>query len=155
MIFLSYFVILDPTYRYLSRYNIKEKGPVQFRALVVLREDATYVRSVVDQLGLLAVAPDEVWSSLFGFASKRSPLPPTKGHKKQTKADQTLKTMLVNKEGFVESMQHTMKTRGSFSKKRSAAGAAKSVMESHDLLANFFQSFALHQGLTLSQGISK
>jgi Ca2+-binding EF-hand superfamily protein len=114
-------------------------------SLVVLREDATYVRSVVDQLGLLSTPPDEVWSTLFSLASKRAPLPPAKGHKRQTKADQSLKTMLINKEGFVESMQQTMKAKGNLSKKRSSAGMSKSVSNSHDLLANFFQSFDLLQ----------
>ena len=43
------------------------------RSLVVLKEDASYVRGVVDQLGLLNLLPDDVWSDLYGAASKNPP----------------------------------------------------------------------------------
>jgi hypothetical protein len=38
------------------------------RSLIVLREDAAYVRSVVEQFGLLNVSPESVWSKLFSHS---------------------------------------------------------------------------------------
>jgi Ca2+-binding EF-hand superfamily protein len=114
-------------------------------SLVVLRDDATYVRGVVDQLGLLSTPAEEVWSTLFNIASKKPPLPPVKSKKKMPKITPTGKSMLVNKEMFVECMQETIQIKASESKKRSASGMSKTVSGSHDVLANFFQSFDLLQ----------
>jgi Ca2+-binding EF-hand superfamily protein len=113
------------------------------RSLVVLREDATYVRGVVEQLGLLMRPPDDVWKSLFSFALKRPPLAPNHGAKPPPKSSLT-KSMLVNKVMFVECMQSTISA-GSSSKKRSAGGISKAAAGARDVLANFFHSFDLHQ----------
>lgn len=113
-------------------------------SLVVLREDATYVRSVVDKLGLLSLSPEEVWSKIFGIAYKRPPLSEI-GQKKSAKTSHSTKSMLVDKEGFVETMQEMIKSQGNQSKKRTAVGLSKSVTTVHDILVNFFQSFDLLQ----------
>ena len=113
------------------------------RSLVVLREDATYVRGVVEQLGLLMRPPDDVWKSLFGFGLKRPPLAPNHGAKPPPKSSLT-KSMLVNKAMFVECMQSTISA-GSSSKKRSAGGISKAAAGAREILANFFHSFDLHQ----------
>lgn len=113
------------------------------RSLVVLKDDATYVRKVVDQLGLLSVSPDELWSALHGAAQKRPPVPPHRGAK-NSKANATGKTMPVNKSMFVECMQEVIQSKSS-SRKRSSSGMSRSVAEAHDVLANFFHSFDLLQ----------
>eukprot|EP00980_Cylindrotheca_fusiformis_P001501 scaffold346_cov116-Cylindrotheca_fusiformis.AAC.15 len=102
------------------------------RSLVVLREDATYVRGVVDQLGLLAVSPDDVWSSLYANAQRK------------TSSSKSCKNMLVNKARFIRSMEETIHSKTS-QKKRSANGTRKSVSGAHEVLVNFFHSFDLHQ----------
>lgn len=113
------------------------------RSLVVLKEDAAYVRKVVDQLGLLCVAPDELWSSLHGIARKHPPVPPHHGAK-VSKAQVTGKTMPVNKATFVACMQEVIQSKSS-SRKRSSSGVSRSVSEANDVLVNFFHSFDLLQ----------
>ena len=113
-------------------------------SLVVLKEDATYVRGVVEQLATLSVKPDELWSGLYGAVAKR--VAPAKG-KKSFKSHAREKTMPIDKTLFVSCMQDTIKSKcgAKASKKRSANGSSKTVPSSHDVLANFFQSFDLMQ----------
>eukprot|EP00934_Nitzschia_sp_Nitz4_P003191 Nitzschia sp. Nitz4//scaffold8_size234185//160734//164807//NITZ4_001279-RA/size234185-processed-gene-0.123-mRNA-1//1//CDS//3329559872//3181//frame0 len=111
------------------------------RSLVVLKEDASYVRKVVDQLGLTAMAPAEIWSLLHGIASKRPPLPP---HRGASASESTGKAMHVNKSTFVECMQDLITTKNT-NKKRSARGVSTSATGARDVLVNFFHSFDLLQ----------
>ena len=112
------------------------------RSLVVLREDASYVRGVVDQLGLLDLSPDDVWSGLYGAALKHPPVPPHKGSKSPKST--TGKSMLVNKSTFVECMNDTTQMKGD-GRKRSSSGKTKSYSGARDVLVNFFHSFDLLQ----------
>lgn len=111
-------------------------------SLVVLKEDATYVRQVVDQLGLLQFPPEEVWSTLYSLALKR---PVSSRAKKQQKNMATTKAMMIGKTTFVECMQETIQKKVRSNKKRSANGLSKSVSDIQDVLTNFFRSFDLVQ----------
>jgi Ca2+-binding EF-hand superfamily protein len=111
-------------------------------SLVVLKEDATYVRGVVDQLGLLQFPPDEIWATLYSLALKR---PPSNRAKKQQKNMTSSKTMLVGKSMFVECMKDTIQQKVKPNKKRSANGHSKSLSDIQDVLSNFFRSFDLVQ----------
>eukprot|EP00529_Nitzschia_sp_RCC80_P006477 CAMPEP_0113482258 /NCGR_PEP_ID=MMETSP0014_2-20120614/22826_1 /TAXON_ID=2857 /ORGANISM="Nitzschia sp." /LENGTH=1480 /DNA_ID=CAMNT_0000375769 /DNA_START=438 /DNA_END=4877 /DNA_ORIENTATION=- /assembly_acc=CAM_ASM_000159 len=113
-------------------------------SLVVLKEDATYVRGVVEQLATLSVKPDELWSGLYGAVSKR--VAPAKG-KKSAKSHALEKTAPTDKATFVSCMQATIKSKcgAKRNKKRSASGSSKTVPSSQDVLTNFFQSFDLMQ----------
>ena len=111
-------------------------------SLVVLKEDATYVRGVVEQLGLLPFPPEEIWSTLYNLALKR---PASNRAKKQQKNATTTKTMLVGKATFVECMQETIQKKEKVNKKRTASGLSKSMSDTRDVLTNFFRSFDLVQ----------
>ncbi len=106
-------------------------------SLYVLKEDATYVREVVDQLGLLQFPPEEVWATLFSLALKR---PMTKKPK-----NMGTKSMMVGKSTFVDCMQETVRQKVRPTKKRSASGMSKSLSNTQDVLTNFFRSFDLFQ----------
>lgn len=107
------------------------------RSLVVLREDASYVRGVVDQLGLLSLSADEIWTSLYNTAVKqnaaKNPNIVSKG-----------KSMPVSKMTFVQCMEEIIQSK-STRKKRSASGVSTSVSRARETLVNFFHSFDLHQ----------
>lgn len=105
------------------------------RSLVVLREDATYVQGVVDQLGLLAVSPDEIWSSLHANVRQQT------AGRDEAKCG---KNVAVDKATFSQCMEETIISKTS-RKKRSADGATKSVSGAREVLVNFFHSFDLHQ----------
>lgn len=94
------------------------------RSLVVLKEDARYVRDVVQELGLLSFSPDFVWSSLSKIVAR--PSTPTEGYG-------------VDMQTFVQCMIDVC---NKSSRKRSASGA-ESTME--ELLCNFYQCFNLDQ----------
>jgi Ca2+-binding EF-hand superfamily protein len=111
-------------------------------SLVVLKEDATYVRGVVDQLGLLPFSPEEVWSTLYNVALKR---PGSNIPKKQLKSAAMSKSMLLDKLTFVECMHETIQNKAKASKKRSSSGLSKSLSDTRDVLANFFRSYDLVQ----------
>jgi Ca2+-binding EF-hand superfamily protein len=111
-------------------------------SLVVLKEDATYVREVVDQLGLLQFPPDEIWSTLYSLALKR---PPSNTTKEQQMNISTSKAMLVGKTTFVECVQETIQKKVQPDKKRSANGLSKSMSDIQDVLTNIFHSFDLVQ----------
>ena len=111
-------------------------------SLVVLKEDATYVRGVVDQLGLLQFSPEEIWTTLYSIALKRSE---TNRAQKKQKNTMASKTMLVCKSLFVECMQETIQKKVQRNKKRSADGLSKSLTGIQDVLTNFFRSFDLVQ----------
>eukprot|EP00536_Pseudo-nitzschia_multiseries_P007924 jgi/Psemu1/256702/estExt_Genewise1Plus.C_1920020 len=111
-------------------------------SLVVLKEDATYVREVVDQLGLLPYPPEEIWSTLHSLALKQTSFA---GAKKNAKNIGTTKTMLINKASFLECMQETIQCKAKTSKKRAASGHSKCVSNNLEVLANLFRSFDLVQ----------
>jgi len=111
-------------------------------SLVVLKEDATYVREVVDQLGLLQFPPEEIWTTLHNFASKR---PFLNGGKRQQKNSASMKTMMVSKTTFVECMQETIQRKVQSNKKRTSSGVSKSLSDIQDVLTNFYRSFDLVQ----------
>ena len=104
------------------------------RSLVVLKEDATYVRGVTEQLGLLSMKPDDVWSALSNAVEKR---------RKPAAANEV--AVYVNMETFVQCMQEICPRS---SRKRSAPGgsAPHSTSSSlEELLSNFFQCFDIDQ----------
>lgn len=90
-------------------------------SLVVLKDDAYYVRGVVEELGLLSMNPDDLWASLSSTVQRM-----LKGHTVSGGA------VYVGMTTFVEAMQSicpTTKTNGS-----------SPITE---LAANFFQCFDL------------
>jgi Ca2+-binding EF-hand superfamily protein len=104
------------------------------RSLVVLREDATYVRGVVDQLDLLSFTPDDIWSSLYNNAVKQT----------DSKNSNCGKSIPVNRTVFIQCMEETINAKHN-EKKRLANGSTKSVSGAREVLINFFHSFDLHQ----------
>jgi Ca2+-binding EF-hand superfamily protein len=114
------------------------------RSLVVLKEDAMYVRKVVDQLGLLSLAPDELWSALHDVAQKHPPVQPH-GSAKASKGKKTGKSMPVDKSTFVQSMQEVIEEKGPGIRKRSSSDKSRDASETRDVLTNFFQSYDLLQ----------
>ncbi|KAG7356343.1 EF hand domain containing protein [Nitzschia inconspicua] len=113
-------------------------------SLVVLREDASYVRSVVEKLGLISLTPEDLWSKMLSIASNR-PVLVDNGHKKSLKNSHIAKNMIINKEGFMETMQQAVGGHDKHSKKRTASGLSKTGSNFRDILVNFFQSFDLLQ----------
>jgi Ca2+-binding EF-hand superfamily protein len=101
------------------------------RSLIVLKEDATYVRAVVEQLGLLSISPDELWDALTVSVRKQR-----RGVKIEEGA------IYVNMETFVKCMQEACPR---LSRKRPAAGSSTSMSSIEELLSNFFHSFDLDQ----------
>jgi Ca2+-binding EF-hand superfamily protein len=100
------------------------------RSLIVLKEDATYVRAVVEQLGLLSMSPDELWDALTSSVRKQR-----RGVKIEEGA------IYVNMETFVQCMQEVCPRLS----KRPAAGSSTSMSSVQELLSNFFHSFDLDQ----------
>jgi Ca2+-binding EF-hand superfamily protein len=105
------------------------------RSLVVLREDATYVRSVVEKLGLLSLSPDDIWSGLFSRAKQRPPPPPHPWNRSRHRKPGKGKSMDIDQHSFVECMEDLMSSRG----RKYQPMAAKETLQ------NFFQSFDLDQ----------
>ena len=90
-------------------------------SLVVLKDDAFYVRTVVEELGLLSMNPDDLWTSLASAI----------GRKKKTVASSGGATY-VDLSTFVQAMESICPV----SRTRSRAVTT-------ELLANFFQCFDL------------
>ena len=95
-------------------------------SLVVLRDDAYYVRSVVQELGLLSMNPDDLWASL------------------SSKVEQQRKLLMmgpgavyVGMSTFVGAMQSICPM------SRSRNSAFRSEASTAELLSNFFQCFDL------------
>lgn len=109
------------------------------RKLIVLREDAAYVRLIVDQLGLLPTSPSGVWTKFLNFV-KKNPLDPlpyalTKRHRSGhgLAADSDQNNFVV---GVLKSIPAKCK------RKRSTPPLPPTPQET---LKNFFQSFDLGQ----------
>jgi Ca2+-binding EF-hand superfamily protein len=107
------------------------------RSLVVLKEDAGYVRSVVDQLGLLSLTPDELWSTLTQAVRKNrkgTELPANKG-----------KPLYVNLKTFLECMKLICPTIKSEEKRPAPGSTVVQPSSVYEILSNFYQCFDLEQ----------
>jgi Ca2+-binding EF-hand superfamily protein len=95
------------------------------RSLVVLKDDAVYVREVVETLGLLTANPSATWMDLSTRVAKR----------RKPQKDEV--AIYVNQTTFVQAMQETVPT---YCRKRhlGESGCPHSVPE---ILSNFFQCF--------------
>jgi Ca2+-binding EF-hand superfamily protein len=114
------------------------------RSLVVLREDAVYVREVVEKLGLVSTTPDDVWTSLFASAKKKPDLPVKASEKPRQRKPGTGKSMDVDQATFVECMESIVEAALN-GRKRPLKGKAKTSKSVKETLENFFQSFDLEQ----------
>jgi len=113
------------------------------QSLIVLREDATYVKSVVSELCLSAMTPEQLWNSLYGHFKKK-PLPELPASLSRKHKSGSGKALDVDQSAFVASMDKIMKATR---RKNKIKKAPKSVdgISSKDTLKNFFLSFDMHQ----------
>ena len=112
------------------------------QSLVVLREDATYVKSVVAELCLSAMTPEQLWTSLYGHVKKK-PLPALPESLSRKHKSGSGKASDVDQSTFVTSMDKIMKAtrrKNKIKKSKSSDG-----ISSKDTLKNFFLSFDMHQ----------
>ena len=112
------------------------------QSLVVLREDATYVKSVVAELCLSAMTPEQLWTSLYGHVKKK-PLPALPESLSRKHKSGSGKASDVDQSTFVASMDKIMKAtrrKNKIKKSKSSDG-----ISSKDTLKNFFLSFDMHQ----------
>ena len=100
------------------------------RFLVVLKEDASYVRDAVETLGLLTSTPDDLWSALSKVVSRRH---------KPVKDEPAI---YVSSDTFLQCMNDVCRTCSGASRKRSSPGAPATRDE---LLVNFFHCFDVSQ----------
>jgi len=107
------------------------------RSLVVLRDDAHYVRSVVNELGLLSLTSEDIWSVLFNDVAKGMQLAAGGGSMKPKKSVR----MEVDQTTFVQCMLRILSGTGKM-KHRSSEWTDFSP---EDTLKNFFLSFDLAQ----------
>jgi len=108
------------------------------RSLIVLKEDAIYVREVVEALGLLSMTPDTLWSQLSKAVQKR---------RKKSKNEVAI---YVNSNLFVQCLEDICPTTSTKKngRKRSSPGRPMPVKGNHsvvELLSNFFQCFDIDQ----------
>jgi hypothetical protein len=89
-------------------------------SLTVLKEDALYVRSVVEDLGLLSMNPDDLWASLSSAVQQKQ------------KGSVGTSAVYVGMSTFVEAMETVCR------QSRARLGPATG-----ELLSNFFQCFDL------------
>lgn len=127
--------------------------------LIVLREDAAYVREVAEQFGLLSVKPSIVWGRILALAKKKPlPLHPSQGSNPELFGG---KCREMDQANFVEGVTKSIPKR--LQTKKSQPPLAPTAKET---LINFFKSFDMHQmnrvsanqlmaGLTLFCGGSK
>ena len=104
------------------------------RSLVVLKDDATYVRAVVEKLGLLTMKPDVLWSALsVAVAKRRPPSSPSEV------------AIYVNMDTFVQSMQDIIRpaTRKRPNPDSIILNQVSSTVD--ELLANFYLCFDIDQ----------
>ena len=122
----------------LRRHHLTRRAPPEIlftfplgnrRSLVVLKEDAIYVRACVEQLGLLTMKPDDLWSQLSSEVEK--------SRKPTTRPEPAV---YVNMETFVRIMLNICPRSN---RKRSAPGDPLQTLSSspEELLRNFFQCF--------------
>lgn len=106
-------------------------------SLVVLREDAAYVRTVVDQLELLSTTPEEIWAGLYSHARSNPPSPLSWQYQKIHKSGKG-KKLDVDQSTFGAALEKILPKVSS--RKRPA-----SLSSPKETLNNFFQSFDLDQ----------
>ncbi len=104
------------------------------RSLVVLRDDAHYVRSVVNELGLLSLTSEDIWSILFNDVANSLA---KEGH--ETAATKKSVRMQVDQMTFVHCMMRILSGTGKI-KQHSSQWPAFSPEET---LKNFYLSFDL------------
>ena len=112
---------------------------VKTRSLIVLREDAAYVRAVVDQLGLLLSEPDSVWSKLYNH-TRKNPVPPLPVELAKLHKSGIGKRADANRVEFVNAILKSVPNR--LRKKESDPPLPPTPEET---LGNFFLSFDLEQ----------
>ncbi|CAB9528425.1 expressed unknown protein [Seminavis robusta] len=114
------------------------------RSLIVLREDAVYVRGVVEQLGVLSLSAPDIWSTLINEVKKRPEL--TRGIKpRPKKGSEPEKNTLIDSRSFVEMMEVVLQSAVGSSRKRAATGTSKLSSSVQELLSNLFHSYDLKQ----------
>lgn len=103
------------------------------RSLVVLKDDATYVRAVVEKLALLTMKPDDLWSALSAAVAKRRP-----------PSSPSEIAIYVNMDTFVQSMQDIIRP---LTRKRPNPDRILNQISStvDELLANFYLCFDIDQ----------
>ena len=107
------------------------------RSLVVLREDAVYVRSVVESLGLLSLTPEDVWKSLYSVAQAKPPPPSQPWSRSRQRRSGKGKSRDIDQAIFVRSMDEVLTSLKN--------GDFKLASSTRETLENFFQSFDLEQ----------
>jgi len=117
------------------------------QSLVVLREDAAYVRTVVTQLGLLSFSCEEIWSSLYKYVRNNPPYwqnssSTSTAASQRNKTNGSGKCTDVDQATFVEAVDSLVNpSRGK--KKKQQSQRDESI--SRVTLKNFFSSFDLEQ----------
>ena len=122
----------------LRRHHSGRKGPppeilftfplANHRSLVVLKDDAAYVRGVVELLGLLSMNPNELWAQLSKLVEK-----------KKRASDSSQGTVYISMETFLSCMGEICPVL-----RRNKPGHPDR-MRTSELLSNFFQCFDLEQ----------
>ena len=113
------------------------------QSLVVLREDAIYVRSVVEKLGLLSMNPVDMWDALFKSVKKK-PAPPDLPWNHGRKSGSG-KSLDVKQSTFVLCMKEIVSVALNGSKRMEPEMVKPSGTSIPETIANFFQSFDLKQ----------
>ena len=98
--------------------------------LFVLREDAAWVRMIVDNLGLLNLSPHDVWGSLKNYVKKKIAVQRT-----------STKGAEVDQKSFVTAVVKVLPSK--IKRKRPSSSTLSPTPQ--ETLVNFFQSFDLNQ----------
>jgi Ca2+-binding EF-hand superfamily protein len=109
------------------------------RELIVLREDAAYVRAIVEQFGLLPQTPQAVWTKLFSHA-KKGALKPLPLHQVSIHKSGSGKSRDLDQKNFVDGVLKTIPSK--WKKKKSLPPLAPTAQQT---LENFFLSFDMNQ----------
>ena len=109
------------------------------RNLIVLREDAAYVRAVVEQLGLRPSTPESVWLKLISHSKKNTPAP-LPYHKAPLHKSGSEKARDVDQNTFVAGVLKSIPAK--CRKKQSAPPLPPTLQ---DTLKFFFMSFDMNE----------
>ena len=120
------------------------------RSLIVLREDAIYVRGVVEQLGALSLSSHDIWSGLLEEVKQRPHLRGPGQTKPRRKKDEPEKNTMLDQNTFVQMMEAVLQTATGPGTKRNASGGAKLSSSVRELLCNFFHSYDLKESKTVA-----